>query len=148
MKLLTGIFSEAMYGHLSCQDLLPNEQKGCRKNSRGTKDQLIIYKAILKNSRRRFIHLSMAWIDYREAYDIDLGMFKNGWSGPEYNHLDREQYGKLEDSVDIFQGDSLSQLLFVMIMIPLSLILRDTRAGYKLKKQGRKINHLLFMSMT
>ena len=67
-------------------------------------------------------------------------MCKNGWSGPEYNHLDSEQYGKLEDSVDIkpegtwdtkrgiFQGDSLSPLLFVIIMIPLSLILRDTRA--------------------
>ena len=32
-KLLTSKFSEAMYGHLSCQELLPNEQKGCRKNS-------------------------------------------------------------------------------------------------------------------
>ena len=41
-KLLTSIFSEAMYGHLSCQELLPNEQKGCIKNSRGTKDQLLI----------------------------------------------------------------------------------------------------------
>ena len=28
-------------------------------------------------------------------------MCKNGWSGQEYNHLDRKQYGKLEDSVDI-----------------------------------------------
>ena len=48
-KLLASIFSEAIYGHLSCQELLPNEQKGCRKNSRGTKDQLLIDKAILKN---------------------------------------------------------------------------------------------------
>ena len=31
-KLLTIIFSEAMYGQLSFQELLPNEQKGCRKN--------------------------------------------------------------------------------------------------------------------
>ena len=30
-KLLTNIFLEAMYGHLSSQELLPNEQKGCRK---------------------------------------------------------------------------------------------------------------------
>ena len=28
----------------------------------------------------------------------------HGWSGAEYNHLDREQYGKLEDSVDIQPG--------------------------------------------
>ena len=48
-KLLTSIFSEAIYGHLSCQELLPNEQKGCKKNSRGTKDQLLIDKTILEN---------------------------------------------------------------------------------------------------
>ena len=34
----------------------------------------------------------------------DFGLFKNGWSGPEYNHLDREQYEKLEDSVEIKPG--------------------------------------------
>ena len=51
-------------------------------------------------------------------------MCKNDWSGPEYNHIDREQHGKLEDSVDIKPGgtwDSRHQLLFVIIM---SLILR------------------------
>ena len=31
---------------------------------------------------------------------MDFGMCKNDWSGPEYNHPDREQHGKLEDSVD------------------------------------------------
>ena len=35
-KLLPTTFSEAMYGDLSYQELLPNEDKGCRKNSRGT----------------------------------------------------------------------------------------------------------------
>ena len=53
--LLTSIFSEAMYEHLNCQELLPNEQKGCRKNSRGTKDQLLIDKAVLTNCRRRIM---------------------------------------------------------------------------------------------
>ena len=88
---------------------------------------------------------------------MDFGMcnLSNGWSGPAYNHLDRKQHGKLEDSVDIkpggiylrgiFQGDSLSPLLFVITMIPLSLILRDPIVGYQLKKEGCKINHLLFM---
>ena len=59
-----------MYGNFCCQDLLPNEQKGCRKNSRGTKDQLLIDKAILKNCQRRHTNLSMAWIAYRKAYDM------------------------------------------------------------------------------
>ena len=36
-----------------------------------------------------------------------FGMCKNGWSGPEYNHLDREQHDKLEDSVDIKPGGTV-----------------------------------------
>ena len=35
---------------------------------------------------------------------MHFGMCKDGWIGPEYKHLDREQYGKLEDSVDIKPG--------------------------------------------
>ena len=46
----------------------------------------------------------------------------------------------------IFQGDSLSPLLFVLVMIPLTLVLRQTKTSYKVKKGGKKINHLLFMN--
>ena len=56
-KLLTGIFAEKIYNHLAENDLLPNEQKGCRKNSRGTKDQLLIDKAISKNCRRIYVRV-------------------------------------------------------------------------------------------
>ena len=38
-KVLTGIVSESLYYHLESEKLLPEEQKGCRKNSRGTKRQ-------------------------------------------------------------------------------------------------------------
>ena len=44
----------------------------------------------------------------------------------------------------IFQGDSLSPLLFVVSMIPLSLVLRKCEAGYTYAK-NTKVNHLLFM---
>ena len=57
----------------------------------------------------------------------------------------QELLGTLDIKRGIFKGDSLPPLLFVIIMMPLSLILRDTRASYKLKKQGCKINHLCFM---
>ena len=50
-KLLTGILAEKMYDHLDGNNLLPDEQKGCRKRSRGTKDQLLIDKMILKDSK-------------------------------------------------------------------------------------------------
>ena len=54
--------------------------------------------------------------------------------------------GTVDIKRGIFQGDSLSPLLFVMIMIPLSMRLRDLDLGYMLKNdRSRKINHLLFM---
>ena len=37
-KLLTGIISEEMYKHLDEEKLLPDEQKGCRRQKGGTKD--------------------------------------------------------------------------------------------------------------
>ena len=46
---------------------------------------------------------------------------------------------------DVFQDDSLFPLLFVLVMIPLILVLRQTKASYEVKKGGKKINHLLFM---
>ena len=45
----------------------------------------------------------------------------------------------------IFQGDVLSQLLFIIAMMPLSHILRKCTAGYKLSKSKEKINHLMYM---
>ena len=45
----------------------------------------------------------------------------------------------------IFQGDSLSPLLFVLCMVPLSLVLRRSKAGYEWGGREFKINHLLFM---
>ena len=44
-----------------------------------------------------------------------------------------------------FQGESLSSLLFIVIMSTLTLVLRKIRAGYKLAKDTRPVNHLLFM---
>ena len=44
----------------------------------------------------------------------------------------------------IFQGDSLSPLLFVICMIPLTHALCKAKAKYTLGG-GEKINHLLFM---
>ena len=53
--------------------------------------------------------------------------------------------GTVDIKRGIFQGDSLSPLLFVMVMIPLSQRLNALNKGYQLKHEERKINHLLFM---
>ena len=69
-KLLTGIFADKVYDHLLNNNVLPDEQKGCRRKSRGTKDQLLIDKAVLREAKRKKRHLSVAWIDYKKAYDM------------------------------------------------------------------------------
>ena len=45
----------------------------------------------------------------------------------------------------LFQGDSLSPLLFVIAMLPLTCILRGDSAGYQLNREKGKSNHSSFM---
>ena len=45
----------------------------------------------------------------------------------------------------IFQGDSLSPLIIVMFLLPLTHILRDAAPGYQVTRNEPKVNHLLFM---
>ena len=45
----------------------------------------------------------------------------------------------------ISQGDSLSPLVLVLALIPLSLMLRKTKAAYEFSGNKEKINHPLFM---
>ena len=55
------------------------------------------------------------------------------------------ELGEVEIKQRIFQGDSLSLLVFVLALIPLSLILRKAKAAYEFSESKEKINHLLFM---
>ena len=45
-KLLTGEIGENTYNFLEVNNLMPGEQKECRRNSRTTKDQLLIDKTM------------------------------------------------------------------------------------------------------
>ena len=45
----------------------------------------------------------------------------------------------------IIQGDSLSPLLYVIAMIPMTTILMQTGLGYQTSKSATKISHLLYM---
>ena len=69
-KLLTGAIADQIYARLDQEKLLPEEQKGCRKGSRGTNDLLCIDRAVIKEVKSRNNNLAMAWIDYKKAYDI------------------------------------------------------------------------------
>ena len=69
-KLVTGVIADLIYAHLDQEKSLPEEQKGCRKGSRGTNDLLYIDRAVIKEDKSRNKDLVMAWIDYKKAYDM------------------------------------------------------------------------------
>ena len=69
-KLFSGVLLEKIYDHFEAQHLFPEEQKGCRKGSRGTKEQLLVDKMVMRNCKRRKTNLAMAWTDYKKAYDM------------------------------------------------------------------------------
>ena len=59
--------------------------------------------------------------------------------------LGNSELGKVEIKQSIFQGASLSPLVFVLALIWLSLILRKAKAAYEFSESKEKINPHLFM---
>ena len=69
-KLLTDVVADQIYAYLDQGNMLPEEQKGCRKGSWGTNDLLYIDRAVIKEIKSRNKNLAMAWIDFKKAYDM------------------------------------------------------------------------------
>ena len=96
----------------------------------------------------------MAWIDYKKAYDFVphswinecVEMFGIAENVRNLLKMSMEQWklslmsngddlGEVNVKRGIFLGDSLSPLLFVLSMVPLSLILRKVNAYYEWGKK-------------
>ena len=120
--------------HLDQEKLLPEEQKGCRKGFRGTNDLLYIDRAVIKEVTSRNKNLAMAWIDYKKVYDmvphswiiecLDLFGVAENIKSLLVNSMEKwkvmlcsgnSELGEVEIKQGIFQGDSLSPLVFVIL---------------------------------
>ena len=127
---------------------------------------MLINKMILENAKSKHKHLSTAWIDYKKAFDsvphswilrcletfkvspVLINFLRTSMTLWETNLSLSHSNGILTANgmrikCGIFQGDSLSPLLFCMALIPLSQLLDDTGYGYKIG--NKKINHLFYM---
>ena len=163
-KLLTGVIASQIHARLDQQTLSPEEQKGCRKGSRGTNDLLYFDRTIIKEVKSRNKNLAMAWIDYKKADDmvphlwiikcLDLFEVAENIKSLLVNSMEKwkvilssgnSELGEVETKRGILQEDSLSPLVFVLALIPLSLILRKAKAAYEFSESKEKINDLLFM---
>jgi len=143
-KVLTSILTERSYTHITKNNILPEEQRGCIRNSYGCKDQLLLNKMITENCKKKKKNLSMSWIDYRKAYDSvphswilkALQMYRcneklikfmetsmNNWKTTmklRYNDgcITKDQ---IKIKRGILQGDSFSPLLFCLALVLLHL---------------------------
>ena len=165
-KILTSVLTDRMYTFMEANKLFPLEQKGCKRGSYGCKDQLLINRMLMENCQKNHRNLSMAWIDYRKAFDS----VPHGWilraldifklSPTIINFLQHNmrlwttnlrlthangtaKTDSLRIKCGIFQGDSLSPLLFCISLIPLSIELNNAGYGYQI--MGKSINHLFYM---
>ena len=72
MEDIKGISADEVYTHFGSQNVILVELKGCRENTSGTKDQLLIDKLVLLDSRAKHKNQERLWIDYKKAYDSVL----------------------------------------------------------------------------
>ena len=59
--LLPGVIADQIYGQSDQQKLLPGEQKGCKKRSRGT-NKFYIHTTVIRENKSRKKNLAMALI--------------------------------------------------------------------------------------
>ena len=118
----------------------------------------------MREVKMRMRNLSMARIDYKKTYDMLPHLWIiDGLETVGINEKIRrflaesmkswrvelisgeENLGEVNIRRIIFQGGSLSPLLFVVFPLPLTHILRGAAPGYHFSSNGQKVSHLLFM---
>ncbi|XP_064292512.1 uncharacterized protein LOC135310067 [Plodia interpunctella] len=169
-KILTSVISSRINAHLEQNNILSEEQKGCRKGHMGCKEQLIIDSTIHKHAAAKRRNLHCAYIDYQKAFDsvphswllrvlniykIDpkivlfLQNIMPNWKTSLCLTTQNSKVTSREITIKkgIYQGDSLSPLWFCLALNPLSHLLNGLRVGYSLKHDNTETNidHLIYM---
>lgn len=169
-KVLSSVIARRIQTHCDANNVMTEEQKGCRKNTQGCKDQVIIDAVIVGQATEKQRNLSMAYIDYKKAYDsvphsyllkvlqlykVDgnvirlmqhaMGMWSTSLQITDGTAVLRSR--TLSIRRGIFQGNTFSPLWFCLAMNPLSRALNQCNYGYQLKSGGRstRITHTFFM---
>jgi len=166
-KLWTSCITELMVRHCELNNILHPAQKGCVRGQFGSTDHLLLNSRLWHQVKSKSRSMSVAWLDYRKAFDsvphnwiiycLQLYQFDpvvikcienllHLWRTTLFLRMPHSDPVKLlEVSVKcgIFQGDTLSPLLFCIALNPLSTLL-DTLPGYQVTPD-RQINHLLYM---
>ena len=167
-KLFTGVVTILLRRHVEAHAILPSEQKAIHREQRGCHDALLVDNMISESSRVRSRDLSVAWIDYKKAYDrvphawilrvLDvikapqclrrcIALLIPLWKSQFQLGVGRNAVkADIRFRRGVYQGDSLSPLLFCLCLAPLSVALRrNVRGVCPLARDGPRYTHLLFM---
>lgn len=168
-KILTAVITKQINKHLRTNNLMAPEQGGGRIKTKGCKEMLVVDYIVTKQARKKLRNISVAWIDYRKAFDsvphswllkvlsmhginekvINLLQFlMRTWrtSLLVHNRDEIKKSGSININRGVFQGDTLSVVWFCMAINPLSMLLRSTDYGYIIDKARLiKINHSLYI---
>jgi len=169
-KLLTAAISRIMWSHINEYDIIPTTQRGCTPGSLGCREQLLINKMIMEHAKRHQRNLSVAYIDFRKAFDsvshdwiramLEMyGFDKNTvsfitasmkqWRTQMFLYGSEKvvQTRPIFIKRGIFQGDTLSPLLFCLSLVAVSRELERKDDGYRMQVAGvqHTLSHLLFM---
>ncbi|CAK1589159.1 unnamed protein product [Parnassius mnemosyne] len=169
-KIITSCLSQLIYKHAISQNILAEQQKGCRKGSLGCKEQLIIDAVVSKQAVTKKRNIFTMFIDYKKAFDSVphswliyilehykihpqiIEFLKNAmlhWRTTLklYNGDSCLETDIIAIRRGIFQGDALSPLWFCLALNPLSNLLNRTDKGYKITNGNthHTLSHLLYM---
>ncbi len=165
-KFLTKVLTHMITGLTNESGAMPLTQKALRKGRRGCVDALWIDQTLTSEAIRESKSLSVAWIDYSKAFD----RVPHRWvhrmlrvvQAPKpvrkcirnIMRLWQSEFtiwsGKNKESTliryksGLFQGDSLSPLLFCLCTAPMSWALSKNRGVFS-NVLGKTITHTLFI---
>ena len=166
-KAMTAVVAQILGEHLFSNDVIPSHQKALRQGRRGCLDALAVDGMIAQEVTIQRKRMAVAWIDYQKAYD----RVPHGWllKALKYAKVPRalrtflktltqlwstvftirssgavSQTGTVRYQRGLFQGDSMSPLLYCLCIAPLSHALETESVGYNCKFCS-PVTHTLFM---
>ena len=167
-KLYTSCLNMFLCDHCEINNIITSEQAGGKKNVWGTTEQLLLNKTVLKEARSKRRNLYTVWLDYRKAFDsaphewllyalklaktpekliVAIRELTKIWSTK--LHLSGTKESITTKTIrfhkGIFQGDSLSVILFILSVNPLSQLLKQLKGYAADNKRTTNITHNFFI---
>ncbi|XP_030765533.1 uncharacterized protein LOC115889621 [Sitophilus oryzae] len=148
--------NDKIYQHCESNNIFAFEQKGCIRKAMGCKEQLLIDSVIMKKAQAQKRNLHTCYIDYSKTFDsiphnwllkiLDIYKISDNVKAMLTYimklwritlKLNNKNIRKGDIRCGIYQGDSLSPMWFCLALNPLSQLLNNTNACFRIKMRDR-----------